>query len=178
MADDAEDQEDVEGAEGEEGEESGKKKLSPIKLAIFAGVPIILIIVGVAAAFFLGFIGGKPEEEEIAGEHEEHFIAPEEVAFYDLPEILVNLNTSGKSEVFMKLSVAIEIPKDAPIEEIDLALPRILDRFQVFLRELRHEDLAGSAGTYRLKQELLRRVRKSGISVEVNDVLIREMIIQ
>lgn len=169
--------------EGEEGAKP-KKKLSPVKLAIFALAPLVLIGGGVGAAFFLGLFG-KPAEEhaEAVDPHAEAAasepkVDPAAIMFYDLPEVLVNLNSAGKGSTFLKLQVAIEIPIDAHTEEIDVAMPRILDKFQVFLRELRIEDLSGSTGTYRLKQELLRRVRLSGVHVDVHDVLIREMIIQ
>lgn len=171
-------EETAEGAEGEGAEvEGGKKKLPIMKLALFAGIPLVLIIVGVAAAFMLGLFGGKESEEADAAAAEE--AAKHAVQFYDLPEILVNLNTGGKSETYLKLHVALEIPEEADAAAtLEPMLPRILDRYQVFLRELRLEDLNGSAGTYRLKQELLRRVRTAGLAVEVSDVLIREMIIQ
>ncbi|MFO1187057.1 MAG: flagellar basal body-associated FliL family protein [Alphaproteobacteria bacterium] len=168
--------------EGAEGEAPAKKKLPIVKLAIFAGVPVILIVAGLGAAFFLGVFGGKKKDEAHGKPGAEHHVdgKPEaaEVTFFDLPEILVNLNTGGKGSSYLKLQLAIELPKGTLPAAIEPALPRIMDRFQVFLRELRFEDLSGSAGTYRLKQELLRRVQLSGLSVQVNDVLIREMIIQ
>ena len=166
-----------EGAEGEEGEAGGKKKLPIPKLAIFIGAPVLLIIIGVGVAFMLGLFGGKHPDK---GASKPQIAAndPSQVQFYDLPEMLVNLNTGGKSETYLKLQVAIEIPKDAQPADIQPALPRITDQFQVFLRELRLEDLSGSAGTYRLKQELLRRIKLSGLKVKVDDVLIREMLIQ
>jgi len=166
-----------EDAEGEEGAEGGKKKLPIVKIAIFAGAPLLLIIVGVVAMMMLGVFGGH-KHDKVADKAAEHKPAVNEVQFYDLPEILVNLNTGGKAAAYLKLQVAIEIPESAATAAIDPVLPRILDRFQVFLRELRLEDLNGSAGTYRLKQELLRRVKLSGLAVPVSDVLIREMIIQ
>ncbi len=166
----------AEGEEGEEGAEGGKKKLPLVKIAIFGGAPLLLIIIGVVVAMMLGVFGGK--HDKVADKAAEHKPAVSEVQFYDLPEMLVNLNTGGKSQSYLKLQVAIEIPKSAATAAIDPVLPRIIDRFQVFLRELRLEDLNGSAGTYRLKQELLRRVKLSGLAVPVSDVLIREMIIQ
>ena len=39
---------------------------------------------------------------------------------------------------------------------IEAVMPRIVDNFQIYLRELRLEDLRGSAGIYRLREELLR----------------------
>ena len=177
--DEAEAKEGEEVAEGEEGAEGegGKKKLPILKIAIFAGAPLLLIIIGVVVALMLGVFGGH-KHDKVADKAAEHKAPVNEVQFYDLPEILVNLNTGGKSAAYLKLQVAIEIPKTAATATIDPVMPRILDRFQVFLRELRLEDLNGSAGTYRLKQELLRRVKLSGLAVPVSDVLIREMIIQ
>jgi flagellar protein FliL len=164
-----------EGEEGAEGE-GGKKKLPLVKIAIFAGAPLLLIIIGVVVALMLGVFGkhdAKTADKAVANKP-----AADEVQFYDIPEILVNLNTGGQTQTYLKLQVALEIPKSAQVAAIEPALPRILDRFQVFLRELRLEDLNGSAGTYRLKQELLRRARLSGLAVPIDDVLIREMIIQ
>jgi flagellar FliL protein len=168
--------------EGAEGEAVPKKKLTPLKLAIFAGVPVLVILIAVGAAFFLGVFGGGKKTADHAGAADPHQIEGQagaaDVTFFDLPEILVNLNTGGKGASYLKLQLAIELPHDTSPDVIQPALPRIMDRFQVFLRELRFEDLSGSAGTYRLKQELLRRVQLSGLNVQVNDVLIREMIIQ
>jgi len=57
-------------------------------------------------------------------------------------------------------------------------MPRIIDNFQVYLRELRLEDLRGSAGMYRLREELLTRVVAAAQPVRVKDVLFKEMLIQ
>ena len=50
--------------------------------------------------------------------------------------------------------------------------------FQVYLRELRVEDLSGSAGVYRLKEELLARVNAAVEPINVTDVLFKEMLVQ
>ena len=105
--------------------------------------------------------------------------AANEVQFYDLPEILVNLNTGAKTETYLEATGGdrdSEVGAESPRSSRHCRAFSIAFRF--FLRELRLEDLNGSAGTYRLKQELLRRVRLSGLAVPVNDVLIHEMIIQ
>ena len=190
------DEEETPENEDEEGGE-GEKKKSPMKLILFAGVPVVLILVGLGAAFMLGLFGGGDDEAH-GEEHAEHgeahgdghgdahgdghgapkAVDAHSVMFYDLPEVLVDLSAEGKGGSFLKLQVALEVPAETDTHALDPIMPRIIDKFQVFLRELRLEDLSGSAGTYRLKQELLRRVRLSGADVEVYDVLIREMIIQ
>ncbi|MDP6474134.1 MAG: flagellar basal body-associated FliL family protein, partial [Alphaproteobacteria bacterium] len=81
---------------------------------------------------------------------------------------LVNLNTQGKQSRYLKLSVSLEIHEQETIEKLEKLLPRIIDRFQVYLRELRTEDISGSAGVYRLKEELLGRVNKSAATPAVS----------
>ena len=108
-----------------------------------------------------------------------------EVVFFDLPEMLVNLNSSGRQTNYLKLTVSLEI--DDPlaverleklVERLEKLLPRIVDNFQVYLRELRVEDLSGSAGVYRLKEELLARVNAAVEPINVTDVLFKEMLVQ
>lgn len=181
MADDADDEPtDEDAAEGadedgdEEGEGSGgKKKLSGKKLIIMAGIPVLLLLLA-GGAFMGGFIGGSGEEEE----HAEEEGPPPEVHFFDLPEMLVNLNTGGNRTTFLKVKVSLEIEHIESVPELENLLPRVLDNFQVYLRELRLEDLNGSAGLYRLKQELLMRVNRAIDPIHVTDVLFRELLVQ
>ena len=71
-----------------------------------------------------------------------------------------------------KLALALEKKALEPV------LPRVVDQFQTYLRELRVEDLSGSAAMFRLKEELLRRVNMAVEPVEIKDVLFKEMIVQ
>jgi flagellar FliL protein len=57
-------------------------------------------------------------------------------------------------------------------------LPRVEDTFQVFVRELRASDLDGSAGVYRLREELLRRVNVAVYPAKVDAVLFKDIIVQ
>ncbi|MFD0390311.1 flagellar basal body-associated FliL family protein [Tistrella bauzanensis] len=98
--------------------------------------------------------------------------------YFDLPEMLVNLNTGGKRVSFLKLKVSLELQKQEDVALIEKVMPRIVDSFQVYLREMRVEDLSGSAGIYRLREELLDRVNVAAQPVAVNDVLFREMLVQ
>ena len=98
--------------------------------------------------------------------------------FYDLPEMLVNLNTAGRKRNFLKMRVSLELANEGDITTIEMVLPRIVDNFQVYLRELRMEDLEGAAGMYRLREELLNRVNSAVRPARVSDVLFKEMIVQ
>ena len=130
---------DVPEAGGEDGQP--KRRLSTKKLILYIGAPLLLIIIGGTAAFFLvDFSGGyKPSQEAKKGE--EPAKPPAQVAFFDLPEMLVNLNTGSKQASYLKIKISLELADAATQPQIQAMMPRVLDSFQTYLRELRHEDL-------------------------------------
>ena len=54
----------------------------------------------------------------------------------------------------------------------------MVDAFQVYLRELRKSDLEGSAGIYRLKEELRRRVNLAIYPAKIDSILFKEILVQ
>jgi flagellar FliL protein len=184
-----------ENAEGAEGEAGGKKKMSGKKLVIFFILPAVLVLGGGgAAAYLLLFKGGQPEQHADAGhakakgaDHSgESTPGPngttitqgEGVVFVTMPEMLVNIGGPDGRAAFLKLKLTIEAPNDEVVSSLTTQLPRVSDEFNGFLRELRTDDLAGSAGAYRLRLELLRRVNLAIAPQQANAVLIEEMMVQ
>ena len=151
-----------------------KKRGIDRRLIIMIALPVILAIGG-AGAYFSGVLDGGGEAPVEAEKVE---APPEKSAFYDLPDLLVNLNTPGRKSTFLKISVSLEIGTDVDIKRLEAVMPRIVDNFQVYLRELRIEDLRGSAGLHRLREELLTRVNAAVQPVKVKDVLFRQMLVQ
>ena len=100
-------------------------------------------------------------------------------AFVDAPEMMVNLaGQPGERVQYPKVKVSLEV-KDAPVVAlIAPSMPRVTDIFQTYLRELRPVDLNGSAGMFRLKEELTRRVNLAVAPQQVNAVLFKEVVIQ
>ncbi len=98
-----------------------------------------------------------------------------EAAYVKLPDMFVNLSSSAGRARFLKLGVTLEVKGEERAASIKKRMPRIIDSFQVYLRELRIEDLNGSAGTFMLKEELLRRVNTELAPDRVEDVLFEEM---
>lgn len=98
--------------------------------------------------------------------------------FMDLPDMLVNLQTTGRKQSFLKIQVALELENPLDQPKVDAVMPRIVDSFQVYLRELRPDDLQGAAGMHLLREELLSRVTLAVQPVKVKDVLFREILIQ
>ncbi len=173
--DDDLDEEDEEGDE-EDGEESSKK--GGKKFILLIGIFLLLVVGGTAAVYFTGMldpllamIGGDEAEGEEGG-------LDTDVVFYEVPEILVNLNTGSRKSIFLKIRVSLEVEKESDIERIERMMPRIIDNFQSYLRELRVEDLKGSAGMYRLREEMLVRVSAAVAPAKINDVLFKEMLVQ
>jgi flagellar protein FliL len=92
--------------------------------------------------------------------------------------MLVNLNSGGKQTNYLRIRIALELESAEATAKVEAVLPRVIDYFQVYLRELRIEDLNGSAGMVRLKEELLTRVNAAVQGAKVNDVLFKEMLVQ
>jgi flagellar FliL protein len=186
--------------EGGGGEAPARKKFSGKKLVLFIILPLLLILGGAAAAFFAGVFTpseteasedshgeakpdahGKPDakaDAHGAPAKDGHGAPGAGGVFFNVPDMVVNLNSTGRRPSFLKISISVEVGRQEDVPEIEKVMPRIVDNFQVYLRELRLEDLRGSAGIYRLREELLLRVGVAAQPVQVKDVLFREMLIQ
>ena len=160
-----------EGAEGAAAAPA-RKRFGLATLLVLALVPLLLIAGGVGA-YIVFFSGGSRATEQAAAP-----AAPKPMVFYNLPELLVNLNGHGRRASFLNMSLSLELSHPAHIPRLEAVLPRIVDAFQTYLREMRPEDLRGSAGLYRLREELLARVNSSAQPARVSDVLFKEMLIQ
>ena len=179
MVDETMDEDLEEGAQQQDDEAaedgSSKKKMSGKKLILFIALPALLVLGG-GGYFALGMMGGGEEPvEEAVVEEEEHAPNP---TFYGLPDMVVNLKSPGRKLHFLKISISLELGDAESIAHLEAVLPRIIDNFQVYLRELRIEDLRDSEGIYRLREELLRRVNIAAHPAKINDVLFKEMLVQ
>jgi len=170
MAEEAETEE-IENEESEEQEGSQAPKKSKKKLFIIIGAALLVVLLGAGAAYFFLFKGkGKSDEAVVE-------VIP--AYFYDLAPITVNLSTIGDEDVkFLKISVSLEMADEAMLEIIEPRMARVHDAFQVYLRELRPSDLEGSAGVYRLKEELRRRVNLAISPAKIDNILFKEILVQ
>ncbi len=169
--------------EGEDVAAGGGKK----KLIMLAGLGAVILILAVVAVVLL-FGGDKEDDAAPAGyaaapdsEHPDPYAnipSVDDVTFYKLPDVLVNLQSPSAAPIYLKLTLTLELDDPGHAAKLDTAMPRVMDRFQWFLRELRPEDLSGSTGSYRLRRELLRRVNIAVAPTQVRAVLIEEMLVQ
>lgn len=165
---------DDEGSETEGGEAtaSGSRR----KLVVIGGaVAAVLVLGGGGAAFFLM---GSSEEEAAAEAPADAIVRP--AAFVEVREMVVNLAPEPNEERprFLRFSVRLEVSDPRAVDTIQPLMPRVEDAFQTFVRELRPSDLYGSAGVYRLREELLRRVNIAVHPARVDAVLFREVVVQ
>jgi flagellar FliL protein len=195
----------AEGAEGAEGGEAaggGKAK----KLVLFVVLPLLLLIAIGAGLYFTGMLdkmlgknpdeqsadataGGEAPKEDAKAEHgkekgegkkDEHGkeVGGSGAYFLEIPNMIVNLATDDGQPRYLRLSVQLELESQSDMDAVEAVMPRVVDQFQTYLRELRVKDLRGSQGIYRLQMELLSRVNAAAYPVEVKDVLFQEILIQ
>ncbi len=193
----------AEGAEGEaaEGEEGAPKK-SKKKLIIIIVAAVVVIGGVVGGLFAAGILGGGGDAKKVElGKDGKPLPAKdkkelvdkdgkplpldkdgnpikEAPVYFDMPDLIVNLNSPSPRPHFVNLKLTLELANKDGVKTVTDQLPRITDSFNTYLREVRREDLEGSAGTYRLKQELGQRLDKILGPGVVNDILFKEMIVQ
>ncbi len=161
------DEETEDGAE--EAPKPGKKKL------IMIGGAVALLALGGGWFFFMK----KPSPEQMAAEAAAA-AAKKPVAFVEMKDMMIGISAGGQQDrqPIIKIKVVLEIADAKTSEQIKPLLPRVEDAFQVFMRELRPADLEGSAGMYRLKEELLRRVNVTVHPARIEAVLFKELLVQ
>src|ERR1700754_3822962 len=159
------------GAAATEAAEAVPPKKGKLKL-IIAAVGFLVIIGGGVGGWVL-MSKGKGEK------HAEAVPAAKPPVYVDVPEIMVNLaGLPGERVQYLKVKVVLEVKEEKQVEAIKPSMPRVSDIFQTYMRELRASDLNGSAGLFRLKEELTRRVNVAVAPSQVNAVLFKEIVIQ
>ena len=172
---------------------SGKKKL-----LLFGGIGLVLAL-GLAGggAWFLGLLGGHASGDMAAEEAGAHASTGDGhgadahggdghgdgspaggVVFVDMPDVRVNLQSGGQRIRFLQLRAALEVASDEVAARIESLMPRIMDSFQLYLRALTVDEVNGSGGLQRLKEELAARVNFAVQPTRVDDVLVKEMLVQ
>lgn len=166
------------------------------KLLMLVGAAVILLGGGGgAAAWWFGLFGGatpaaaeapaeggEPHATAAAAGHDSGgqgtAASSRAVAFVDLPDVVVNLQPANGRMRFLKLRISLEVLGDRTAEEVRALTPRILDSFQLYLRALTVDEVSGAVGMQRLKEEMLARVHRAIEPVRIEDVLIKEMLVQ
>jgi flagellar protein FliL len=143
---------------------------------ILLAAPVLLVVVIGAGLWFTGVV---PRLLGL-GSHEQRAesTTPSAPIYVDLPEMVANLNSNQHKPSYVKLLARLEVSRQEDVELVKQAMPRLQDLFQTYLREMRPEELRGSAGTYRLREELIGRANIAAVPARVSDVLFIQMLVQ
>ena len=166
-------------AEVEEGAAAAPpaKKGLPLRLIIIAAAGLVVLLLAGAALYFFVFASHSADAAKAQAAATD---AAEPQSFiFNLPSMTVNLNDDGaQGDQFLKLTVALEVANEGVMKNIQPRMAKVVDAFQVYLRELRKSDLEGSAGIYRLKEELRRRINVAIFPDQVDGILFKEILVQ
>jgi flagellar FliL protein len=147
----------------------GRRKL------IVIGAPIALAALG-SGLWFSGILphllGVQPKQAAAES------AAPSQPIYVDLPEMISNLNNGTSRPSYVKMTARLEVRKQEDVERVKAAIPRLQDLFLTYIREMRPQELRGSAGTYRLREELIARANLAAAPAKITDVLFTQMLIQ
>jgi flagellar protein FliL len=148
-----------------------KFALPSLKMMIIAAAGL-LVLGGAGTAGYMFFFKGHGQPTAAKAE-------AKPATFVDLPDVLVNLANAGSDRTqYLKVKIVLELPNPNLVAQIQPLMPRVMDAFQTYLRELRPTDLDGSAGLYRLKEELTRRVNVAVAPNHITAVLFKEIVVQ
>ena len=114
-----------------------------------------------------------PEEEESSEEGQDG-----ELPLVDVPPMVVNMRSADGTARYLKLRFMLEARSADKVDKVKAKLPAIIDAYQPFLRELRPEDISGSAAVFRIKEEMLIRATEVTGKGMVKDVLIQDLVQQ
>lgn len=149
-----------------------KRRLTRGRLLLFVILPLLLLLAGGAGYYF--FFMNKKKAPEAAKPP-----PPKIFVYYNLPSFVVNLpaSTAGRTS-FLKVTISLELDSAADETAVQAVMPRIVDHVQAYLRNLRPEDLKGTAALTRFKEEMLSRVTSAAPTAKVDDVLLQELLLQ
>lgn len=152
----------------------GKKNKILLPLILIA---LVVLLAAAAGLWFTGvlpqMLGGKKAEAAKAAAALASENAPPVAV--DVPEIVTNLNAGPRKTAYVKIKIRIIVASNDDAKLIDDAMPQIEDLFQTYLREMRPEELRGSIGSYRLREEFIARIAIAAAPAQVRDVLFTEL---
>jgi flagellar FliL protein len=157
--------------------EVGKKSRS--KLPLIAAALTLLLGGGAGGAWYAGLLpgfSGGHDGQDAAGTTAKAPAKPP--VFVEIPDIVANLNTAARRQTFIKLRARLEVADEAQAKIVQAAMPRLLDLFGGYLRETRPEEIRGSAGTQRLREEIVTRSNLAAAPAKISDVLFVELVMQ
>lgn len=177
MADAAEDDVEELDDDAEASASGGGKK----KLIMIGAAALVLLLGGGGAYFFLmGGDDAAPATDQTAAAMPaaEDAVAQADAVYYEMPTVQVNLASSSSRSTYLRVVATLEVANTDDAATAKEKKAEIADSFQALLRELRPDDIAGSGGLMRVKEELLVRANAAIGKNAVKNVLLTEFLVQ
>ena len=141
-----------------------------------------LIIAGAAALFLVGgrvapaFTGAL---DSLIGGGQKRVVVelPCAPVHYEFPTLVVDLKTGRCRSPFIKLR-AVALVSEPDMGRLAEVETQVVDAFQAFPRDHERQDLAGKAGTDKLRQGFLRILDTALEPAQARNVLFREILLQ
>ena len=99
-------------------------------------------------------------------------------SFYDMDEMIVNLDTNGRGNSFVRLRLSLEVKNAESLHILKQYAPKVQDIVQVYVRGLRPDDLRGSISLYNIREQLLLRINKVVYPAQVINIYFRDVLVQ
>lgn len=144
-----------------------KKKL------VIGGMVALLAFGGLGVAYATGLIGTLKGSAAAS-----QAVDPTVPGSVDIPELVANLNAGPRRTSFVRLKARLELSSKSDEAAVQALQPRMQDLFQTYLRDMRPDELRGSAGTYRLREELIARANIALAPARVTEILFIELLVQ
>ena len=142
---------------------------------ILLAAPVALL--GIGAGLWLSGVLPHLLGMQPAGKTEQA-AKPTAPIYVELPELIANLNSNPQRPNYVKLTARLEVVQQADVDLVKTAMPRLQDLFLTYIREMRPQELRGSAGTYRLREELIARANLAAAPAHISDILFTQMLVQ
>jgi flagellar FliL protein len=148
---------------------------------------IVILLLLVAGGTVAGLFFRDPIKQMIglggaaadAGPPPKPVLKPEDIVYLDMPDMMVTLNVGGDhSNHTVKISASLELDDKSQQARVQAYIPRVVDVFQVYFRQLTVEDIIGAPHLQHLREELLPRLNTALAPSHVDGVLFREMLVQ
>lgn len=149
-----------------------KAKKAGMRKKLLVAAVVVIGLGGVGVTYATGLVRKLSTGKETAG------VEASVPGSVDLPEVVANLNAGSRKSAFVRIKARLELASKTDEPVVLAAQPKMQDLFQTYLRDMRPEELRGSAGTYRLREELLARANIAIAPARVTEILFVEMLIQ
>ena len=123
---------------------------------------------------------GETAKADAAAEHRitPTLSAAVEPVFHQFSTMLVNLKSTGGRSSFLKLTFTAQLESADDLTVVKNYEPKIINEFQLYLRELTVDDLKASEGIAKMRNDFIDIVQRTTGNDKVKDIFIKELLVQ